>query len=81
MDLRYTTALAETNTCDAPPSAGTLGIENARLIAPGHPETSVLVQRMSRRDQHGMPPVGSARSDTDGVALITEWVQSLSACP
>jgi mono/diheme cytochrome c family protein len=81
MDLRYTTALAATNTCNAQPSSGTLGITNARLIAPGNPAASVLVQRMNRRDQHGMPPLGSDRSDTDGVALVTQWVQSLSACP
>ncbi len=81
MDLRYTTALAATNTCDVPPSSSTLGIENARLIAPGNPSASILVQRMNLRDQHGMPPLASDRPDTEGVALVTQWVQSLSACP
>jgi hypothetical protein len=81
IDLRYTTALAATNTCNVAPSSGNLGLgASARLIAPGNAANSIIVQRMNRRDQHGMPPIGSARSDTDGVALITQWVGSLGGC-
>ena len=35
---------------------------------------------MSRRDVHGMPPVGSAKMDTVGAALLTEWINSLASC-
>lgn len=77
MDLRYSTTLADTNTCDVPPSAGTLGIENARLLAPGNPAASLILQRMSRRDQHAMPPLGSNQSDALGVALITRWIEGV----
>lgn len=80
MDLRYDTALAATNTCNVAPNSGTLGIANARLIAPGNPAASLIVQRMSRRDQHAMPPLASDRSDPDGVALITQWVQAAVDC-
>ena len=42
MDLRYTTALQRTNTCNATPQSGDLGIgANARLIAPGSAANSV----------------------------------------
>jgi hypothetical protein len=40
----------------------------------------VLIARMSRRDAHGMPPLGSMQVDTDGAALLTEWVNSLTSC-
>jgi uncharacterized repeat protein (TIGR03806 family) len=80
MDLRYGTALADTGACDVVPGLGALGITDARLIAPGAATRSVLVARMSRRDAHSMPPIGSAQVDTEGAALLTEWVNSLTSC-
>ena len=80
MDLRFTTALADTKACDVAPGLSDLGIQNARLIAPGAAARSVLIARMSRRDALGMPPLGSAKADTDGAALLTEWVNSLTSC-
>ena len=80
MDLRYSTALANTNACDVVPGIGDLGIANARLIAPGAAARSVLIARMSRRDAHGMPPLGSAQVDAEGAALLTSWVNSLTNC-
>ncbi len=80
MDLRYSTALADTKACDVAPGLGDLGIADARLIAPGAAARSVLISRMNRRDEHGMPPLASAKVDADGVALLTEWVNSLSSC-
>src|SRR5690606_3956898 len=81
MDLRYDTPLAETNACGTQPQSGDLGLgDDARLIAPGDPANSVLLERMNRRDAHAMPPLGSNRIDTDGVALITQWIESLETC-
>jgi uncharacterized repeat protein (TIGR03806 family) len=80
MDLRYSTPLASMNACDVAPGRGDLGIANARLIAPGAAARSVLVSRMSRRDVHEMPPLGSTLVDADGAALLTEWINSLTSC-
>jgi uncharacterized repeat protein (TIGR03806 family) len=80
MDLRYATALADTHACDVAPGLGDLGISDARLIAPGAATRSVLIERMSRRDAHGMPPVGSTQVDAEGAALLTNWVNSLTSC-
>ena len=81
MDLRYTTALNATNACNATPQAGDLGIgANARLIAPGSSANSVLVNRANRRDADAMPPLASNEVDTDGVALLTQWIDGLSGC-
>jgi len=41
----------------------------------------LLVVRPNRRDVHGMPPLGSNLVDSEGVQLLTEWVNSLTACP
>lgn len=80
MDLRYSTALANTNACDAQPLEGNLGIPNARLIAPGNSNASLIVERMQRRDVHGMPPLGSNVVDTLNVAQIAAWIDGLSGC-
>jgi len=81
MDLRFTTAFNATNTCNAVPTAGDLGLgANARLIAPGSAANSIVVNRANRRDGNAMPPLGSNRVDTDGVALLTQWVNSLAGC-
>ena len=80
LDLRYTTSLAGTNACNVVPQAGDLGIANARIIAPGEAARSVLVARANRRDASGMPPLGSTIVDSAGVALLTNWVNSLAGC-
>jgi uncharacterized repeat protein (TIGR03806 family) len=82
MDLRYSTPLADTNACDAVPGHGDLGIADARLIAPGAPERSVIPARMNQRgNANAMPPVGlGARVDADGVELIRNWIDSLTGC-
>jgi uncharacterized repeat protein (TIGR03806 family) len=80
MDLRYSTALASTSACDTPPTLSDLDIPNARLIAPGAADRSVIVARMSvRNDPNQMPPIG-AHVDTAGVQLISEWINSLTSC-
>ena len=81
MDLRYTTALSATNACGVAPQSGDLGLgASARLIAPGSAANSIVVNRISRRDASGMPPVGSTRTDTAGIALLTQWINGLTGC-
>lgn len=80
LDLRYATALANTNACDRPPQAGDLGLANARIVAPGDAARSVLVSRANRRDAQGMPPLASNLVDPVGVALLTNWVNALQGC-
>ncbi|MFK7914789.1 MAG: PQQ-dependent sugar dehydrogenase [Pseudomonadales bacterium] len=81
LDLRFDVDLAATNTCNVAPQAGTLGIANARLIAPGDPGRSVLLARTNRRDADAMPPIASNEIDTAGVTLLTDWINSISTCP
>lgn len=80
LDFRYTTPLGTMGTCDMPPQAGDLGVDNARLIAPGDPARSIVLQRMLRRDAHGMPPLASSLADPQGSQLISSWIQALPAC-
>jgi uncharacterized repeat protein (TIGR03806 family) len=82
MDLRYRgpLAIATTRTCNVAPQSGDLGIANARLVAPGDPARSILLQRVTRRDAHGMPPLGSSLADAAGAALLRDWIIATPAC-
>lgn len=80
MDLRYSTDLVDTNACDALPLEGDLGIAGARLIAPGNSSASLIIERMQRRDIHGMPPLGSNAIDIFNVARISSWIDGLTGC-
>jgi uncharacterized repeat protein (TIGR03806 family) len=86
LDLRYSTALNATAACNATPQAGDLGIADAKIIAAGNAAKSVLLARMSRRDGDGqgdgvqMPPLASALSDTQGIGVVRDWINSLTSC-
>ncbi|MEO7385418.1 MAG: hypothetical protein ABIX37_00630, partial [Gammaproteobacteria bacterium] len=82
MDLRYKLPLETTSMgiCNAPPQAGDLGIQNARLVAPGSPERSVLLQRILTRDAHGMPPLSSSIPDAAGSQIISTWIDGMTTC-
>jgi uncharacterized repeat protein (TIGR03806 family) len=80
IDLRYTTALAATQTCNATPQRGDLGLPNARIIAAGAPGSSVLLARIDTRGAgEMMPPLASAMVDDTAVQLITNWISGLTA--
>lgn len=80
LDLRYDTALSQTNACEVAPQAGDLGIANARLIAPGSAARSIVVARASRRDAAAMPPITSTVVDTAGVNVLSGWINGLTSC-
>ncbi|CAN5137400.1 hypothetical protein BH24PSE2_BH24PSE2_04560 [soil metagenome] len=80
MDLRYDTSLRDTRACDTVPERGDLGIADARIIATGAPERSVLLERMRRRDAAGMPPIATTLVDEAGAELISDWIGSLTGC-
>jgi uncharacterized repeat protein (TIGR03806 family) len=79
LDLRYSTAMTATNTCNATPASGDLGVAGARIIAPGDASKSLLYLRMSTRDANQMPPVASHVVDTQGAALLQQWINAMGA--
>jgi uncharacterized repeat protein (TIGR03806 family) len=80
IDLRYSTALANTHICDIAPSAGDLGIVNARIVAPAEPARSVLIARMQAINDTQMPPLSRTVVDSAAINVISAWVSSLTNC-
>ena len=76
-DARYETPLAQTGLVDAAVTQGDLGVADARLVAPGDPERSMVLHRVATLGDGRMPSVGSNRVDRDGVLLLTAWIEGL----
>jgi hypothetical protein len=52
----------------------------AQRIAPGHPDASVLLARVSSRDPFvQMPPLGTHLVDEEAVRLLSDWIVEIDA--
>jgi len=69
--------LVETELIGEKPLRGDMGIEEARLIAPGAPWRSALLARIARTGAGRMPIIGSHKEDILGYDLLWEWIEDL----
>ena len=79
-DLRFQ-PLEAMNICDVAPEIDNLGIEDARLLAPGHPERSIVAVRLGSVGPNAMPPIGKNLVDIDAAAVLEEFIAGLESCP
>jgi hypothetical protein len=77
MELEFTTKLDKMRVVDVKPVHDTFGLSDARLIAPGHPERSVLLRRISHRDKGHMPPLATSIVDDEAVRVMHDWIKEL----
>jgi uncharacterized repeat protein (TIGR03806 family) len=79
-DFRFSTPPSQ-GYCGKAPVAGDLGVAGAQLLAPGHPEQSLVVLRMQALDGNRMPPLATHVVDQADVNVLTQWIASLTSCP
>jgi uncharacterized repeat protein (TIGR03806 family) len=77
MELEFVTALDKTRLVGETPVHQTFDLPDAKLLAPGAPERSVLVHRVGLRGPGQMPPLSTSRVDEPGLALLRDWVRGL----
>jgi uncharacterized repeat protein (TIGR03806 family) len=77
IELSLKKSLKETLTIDVAPAQGRFGIDDARLIAPGEPDRSILFYRISKTGSGRMPRLGSEHVDPLGSKLIGDWIASM----
>lgn len=77
MNFEWRVSANQMQAINEPPQHGDFGIPDARVIAPGAAAHSVLVPRMGMRGPGQMPPVATRLSDTAGLRVLIEWIQSL----
>lgn len=80
MDLSRGASLARMKVCDVAPRAEYPGLDVTALVAPGHPDGSLLYRRMSAVGSLAMPPTRTTPNPA-GAALIREWIDGLASCP
>lgn len=71
--MRLKTPTAEAGLIEGPLS-NTGFSEESRVVRPGFPELSMLLQRISTRGPNQMPPISTTVVDTNAVQLLTEWI-------
>lgn len=77
IDLRYNTPLDQTMAIGQPPAQGDMGIADAKIIAPAHPDKSLLLHRMGTLGSGRMPNIGSQLVDEKAVEILRQWIASL----
>jgi uncharacterized repeat protein (TIGR03806 family) len=78
IDLHGTTPRDKMKLIDVVPLHDKFGLKDAKLVAPGDPERSVLLSRLIRRGRGQMPPLGTHHTDPQGVKLVRQWIESLA---
>jgi len=68
---------AEWKTIDEKPLHHGFDLPNARIIAPGAPERSTLLYRVTALDRGRMPPLASSVVDDSAAKLLRDWIRSL----
>ncbi len=79
--LLATLDLAESGTVNTRPGQGAFDIADAKILAPGHPDQSLVLFRMTKLGLGRMPHVASTVVDDDAVKLIRDWIEQLSGKP
>ena len=77
MNLAYKTAMENAHLINELPIQNDMGLSDARLVAPGDPNRSVLFQRFKKRGPNQMPPTSTNQVDPRGSKLLEEWILHL----
>ncbi|MEM6996433.1 MAG: PQQ-dependent sugar dehydrogenase, partial [Myxococcota bacterium] len=76
MDLRVTTALESTGLLA--PAEDRIGLPGEGRMVAGRHASSAVWARMTRRDEHGMPPLASTVVDAASAATVAKWIDGLT---
>lgn len=81
IELEFTMPRDKMNAIDVAPLHHAYNLPDARLIAPGAPERSVLLERVSRHGAGRMPPLSTSVVDKQAVSLLSEWIRQMKPAP
>ena len=78
LNLQYHVPIESTGMLDSFPEHSDYGLSNARIVAPGFPQRSILLRRISSEDGGKMPPLGRSHVDQAAIKMISDWISGLS---
>lgn len=70
--------IGETGTIDIKPDQGTFQLKEARLIAPGAPEQSLIYHRMNLLGLGRMPHIASSVRHEEAIQMVEQWIRQLT---
>lgn len=77
--FQFASHVTDMQVIGASPMHGDFGLKDAKIIAPGAPERSLLIYRVMLRGQGQMPPLGTMRTDGQGAAMLADWVKGMKS--
>jgi glucose/arabinose dehydrogenase len=77
IDLHRDTPAERMRLIGVKPLHDAFGIGDPLLVAPGNPDRSVLLYRLTRRGPGQMPPLASSQVDPRAAELLREWILKL----
>ncbi|MCY3758809.1 MAG: PQQ-dependent sugar dehydrogenase [Acidobacteria bacterium] len=77
ISLEFSKSLQDMKMLDLEPLHHKFDIPDARLVAPGDPDRSVLLHRMATRGRGKMPQLATSLVDRQAVELIREWIRRM----
>jgi mono/diheme cytochrome c family protein len=80
-DFRFEQAHSDMGVCNMPAQFDDFGNPQVALIVPGDPSLSAVNIRTSLLGVAAMPPLGKQSLDNAGIALLDDYVNSMTVCP
>ena len=77
-ELQASIPLTQTLAVDTRPGQGTFRLTDPRILVPGEPDRSLILERMKLEGLGRMPHVASKIVDQQAVDLVRQWIASLS---
>ncbi len=82
INLHYAISLANTGLCNVAPSAGNVNGATLLLDPINKEPNSIIYQRMLTSSGNArMPPLAVSIEDSQGLQLLSNWINSFSICP
>ena len=75
--LLSTIPVADMGIVNVPAAHGVFGVKDAKIVVPGHPEQSILHQRMNMTGLGRMPHIGSRVIQEQAVQLVHDWIKAM----
>jgi len=76
LDFRWQ-EVPQWNACNKEPEVSSLDVEDAKLIAPGHPEKSIIYKRLNTTELYRMPPIGRTTIQHDVVEVLEDYINEV----
>jgi uncharacterized repeat protein (TIGR03806 family) len=77
--LLATLDLKDMGIVNVKPAHGAFDIKDAKLIAPGEPDRSIILFRMKKTGLGRMPHVASSIVDDVGVSVVRDWIKGMKS--